>query len=208
MSVIVGDVNVVDALLFGGPSVTMREQIAQEHQSFIKSIDPSWGTALIQRTRDLFDSYNGAGVMQMVQNALNHVVAVSRPDAIFEFSKIEEFQTAQPVMQAYLMANPVARDMYHRNLCDGYSDTYVDPKPGVIGFGHDHYEHVMNGIVVLPKEKDGDVTWTNYSSAWATETSEMLNITKKAAMHNSWNALERLFAEGDRDPLSPWNAGL
>lgn len=210
MSYLTGGVNVVDALLFGGPSHETREAIAREHHQFIQNVDPSWGGQLIQRTKELYDRYNGAHVIGMVQNALNNVASISRPDMVFEFKEISDFQTAQPVMQAYLMANPVARKLYHANQCDGYSDTYIDPAPGIIGFGHDPYAHVMNGVIQLPAANDetGDLHFTNFSSAWQTADSEMLNIHQKASVINSWAVLERLFEEGDRDPTSPWGAGL
>lgn len=207
------DVNCIDAVLFGAPTASMRDRIASEHNAFIQSIDPGWGGALIERTKNLFNAYNSSGVLQMVQNALNQVVAISKPDVVFQFSKLSEFQTAQPVMQAYLMANPYVRDMYHRNLCDGYSDTYVDPRPGVIGFGHQQFEQVMNGVVVLDKADDDDGHWVNYSGAWTTEDQEALPLAQKAAVLNSWFAIERCFKAGDAgestpDPTSPWGASL
>lgn len=206
---IYGDsINTIDAMLGFGMSAGMRETIVQEHQTFINKIDPQWGGDLIDRTRVLFDSFNGSGVMHMVQQALNHVSAISRPDAVFEFKSVEEFNTAQPVMMTYIMANPTVRKMYHARSCDGYSDVYVDPCPDVIGRGHSHYEHVMNGVIEFSKDAVNEGTFSNFSSAWASEGSEMLDISKKASMINTWSVNDRLFEEGDVDPTSQFGSSL
>lgn len=206
--IITDSVNVIDALLFGGTTQQTREAIAQEHQAFIQTVDPVWGSALISRTQELFHKYSGAHVVEMVQTALNNISSISRPDVVAQLTTIDQLQTALPLMQSYIMANPVIRQAYHRSLCDGYSDTYVDPSPGIVGFGHEAYEHAMNGIIVVPQEKDADVQYANYARAWETETSEILNLAQKASIQNTWRALERIFEEGDRDPVSPWNASL
>ena len=206
--IITDSVNVIDALLFGGTSQQTREAIAQEHQAFVQSVDPVWGATLIDRTRQLYNNYSGAHVVQMVQTALNNIHSISRPDVVVELSSIDQLQTALPVMQSYVMANPVIRKAYHQNLCDGYSDTYTDLSPGTIGFGHEAYEHAMNGVIEMPTKDDGNVVYSNFARAWESETSEILNLAQKASIQNTWRLVERLYEEGDRDPVSPWNASL
>lgn len=207
--VIRGDVNVMGAVLFGGASQALREHLRRENQELLATATPSWGQRAVERAKFLYESYNGAAAIQMVQTALNQVNSISQPDDIYEFRTIEQFQTAQSKMQNYILANPVVRERYHKGLCDGYSDTHVDERPGVIGLGHPAYEQVMNGIVQFEGEgKDVSATYTNYSGAWLTAESEVLSAHQKAAVLNTWSHLERIFAEEDRDPTSPWNGSL
>lgn len=206
MASIVGDVNVMTSLLFGGTSSGMQDVIRREHEQFSLNLNPAWSPTMVQRTNFMYDAFNGHQAMQQVQNALNQVNSATMADVVYQFRTIEQFQTAQPLMQEYIMANPVIRKAYHAQQCDGYSDTYVDPAPGVIGFGHRQYEEVMEGVVIL--DEDDKSHYANYSDAWISETAYALSIEKKAALLNSFSVLERLFAEGDRDPVSPWGSAL
>ena len=45
------------------------------------------------------------------------------------------------------MAQPDIRSLYHKGHCDGYSDTYVDMEPGLVGEQHYDYRRVMDGVV-------------------------------------------------------------
>lgn len=203
--VINGDVNVIGAMLFGGNSPALREHLRRENEELMLTATPTWGAKAFERAQFLYDAYNGAVAVQKVHNALNNLAAISQPDRIYEFRTIEQFQTAQPMMQNLLMGNPYVRDFYHRGLCDGWSESYKDDAPGRIGFGHKAYEQVMNGIVQF----DGETaTYANYSGAWVSADNEALTAHEKCAMLNSWSHLERLFKEGEADPTSPWGGSL
>lgn len=206
MSSISGDVNVINTLLFGGPSPAMREQIHQEHQAFVQNAPPTLSARIIERTHQMYQAFNGSAAMQMVSNALSNVKAAVAPDIIYTFRTTEQLQSAQPTMQSYIMANRVVRQAYHRHEVDGYSDTYTDLAPGVIGQGHQPYEHVMDGVIEM--NEDGTGSYTNFVNARNEDGVPLLSVYEKAAVLNTWKLLERAFEEGDRDPTSPWNDPL
>ena len=204
---ILGDVNVMTSMLFGSPSSAIRDMMRRDHEDFMARAPKGWGDRFVQRSNQLFESFNGAAAMQLVQNALSHVKSAALPDMVYEFRSISQFQTAQRVMQEYIMANPLVRARYHAQLCDGYSDTYVDPAPGVIGFGHRAYEQVMDGVFEL-SDKPDESQYTSYSGAWINETAQALDVSQRAAILNSYAVIDKIFADEDRDPTSPWNASL
>ena len=206
MSVIDGDVNVMGAMLFGSPSPAMREHLREQHANFIATASPSVSQFVINKVNNVFEAFNSNAAVQRVQNALSNVKAVMMPDAIYRFTELSQLQTAQPMMQAYIMANPVVREAYHAQLCDGYSDTYVDDRPGIIGFGHQPYEHVMSGVVV--GDDKGNYTATHYARAWASEDQQVIDVHQRSALLSTWRSLERAFEEQGRDPTSPWDTSL
>lgn len=222
MNPIQGDVNVVNHLLFGGSSRAMSQLIENNTLAHLAQISQNWGERMVQRTQEIFNNYHGIEVKRMVQAAVNQIKTISRPDVVMQLNTLEDFQTAKPVMQSYVMAEPYTRDMYHRNLCDGYSDTYEDPSPGIIGLGHKAYEHVMDGVLMGTPEKwngrvlgvkdphaEGvDVTRVNYTGAYNEDGELALSIMDKAAVLNTWRNLRMHFEAGEDDPVNPWGGSL
>lgn len=99
-------------------------------------------------------------LMRRVRAMTRELPEMAHPNIIRVIRDIDGVQNAQPVMQRYIMANPSVRKLYHRQLCDGYSDSYVDLEPGVIGDDHYDYRRVMEGIVVmLPIPGSQETTW-------------------------------------------------
>lgn len=204
---ITGDDSVVDALLFGVPSAANQGFIRNEINRFANSAVGEFGTMMAGKMRNLYESFHSSAAMNMMQAALNQARALVMPDTIYRFNRIEDFQIAQPQMQTYIMANPIARALYHAQQCDGYSDSYVDQYPGKIGANHVHYQQVTNGQVA--EEGPEGITWTNYSGAFDAASGELvLRDAQQHAVRASWRELERLIAMGEYDPTSPWNTRL
>lgn len=111
-------------------------------------------------------------------------------------------QTAMPVMQHYLMANPVVRQQYHNGILDGYSETYVDHFPDRIGQNHLVYRQVMNGAVVMDEDK---AFIRNYYEA---DEVEKLGISDRITIRMSWEAMNRELDKRDEDPTSIYCASL
>jgi len=80
------------------------------------------------------------------------------PNTIVALEDLHMLQSAKPIMQQYIMAQPDLRAIYHRQLCDGYSETYVDDEPGKIGDDHYYFRRVTHGLIQDVKD-DPDKTW-------------------------------------------------
>ncbi len=206
MSVITGDSSVVDALLFGMPTPATTAYIKREFDRFSNSAVGDFGRKLVAEARVLYDRFNSSSAITMMQAALNQTRSFTMADTIYHFQRMEDFQIAQPMMQTFIMANPVVRQLYHEQRCDGYSDSYVDKYPGKIGENHPHWQMVNNGRVV----DDGDegISWTNYSGAFNEDGDLHLHTVQAHTMLATWRALEELIAKGEFDPTNPWNGKL
>ncbi len=206
MSVITGDSSVVDALLFGLPTQATSEFVQREFDRFANSAIGDFGKQLVTQARSLYERFTNSSVVSMMQAALNQTRAIAMPDTIYRFDRMEDFQIAQPMMQTFIMANPVVRQLYHEQRCDGYSDSYVDQHPGKIGENHVHWQMVNNGRVV--DEGDNGISWTNYSGAFNDNGGLHLHSIQAHTILATWRGLEELIAKGEFDPTSPWNGKL
>ncbi len=111
-------------------------------------------------------------------------------------------QAATPVMQHFLMANPVIRREYHAGILDGYSDSYVDSFPDRCGVNHPVYRQVMNGAIV---HEDDKVLIRNF---YESDGAEKLSISDRVMVRLSWEAMNRELDKRDEDPTSIWCASL
>ena len=100
------------------------------------------------------ESLIGERAILLAKASLARVNNIFVQNDIHYIGSMEEIQNAPLIMQRYIMAMPELRQLYHNQLCDGYSNTYVDNNPGDIGETHYDYRRVMNGIVVSDEYED------------------------------------------------------
>lgn len=118
----------------------------------LNQIGQQFLTAAVDTYKHLADG----SLTMAVRRVTRHLSTLAHPNMIVELQDIDSIRRAQPIMQRYIMAQPDIRGIYHRQLCDGYSDTYIDTQPGLIGDDHYDYRRVMNGILQPdPEVKDG-----------------------------------------------------
>ena len=118
----------------------------------LNQIGQQFLTAAVDTYKHLADG----SLTMAARRVARHLSTLAHPNMIVELQDIDSIRRAQPIMQRYIMAQPDIRSIYHRQLCDGYSDTYVDTQPGLIGDDHYDYRRVMNGILQPdPEVKDG-----------------------------------------------------
>lgn len=129
-----------------------------------------------------------------------------RDDVIQPLYDIGQFQTAGPVMQRWIMAEPTVRQLYHEQGCDGYSGTYVDMAPHAVGETHYDYRRVMDGVVVTD-EQTGQWHADSYLEPLY-EGDRDLMPDEQADIQIAWRHLKRHLRDGTDDPVSPWNGEL
>lgn len=105
------------------------------------------GMVFRQKAEELYNRLNDPALEARARAFYRKAKGLCHPNAIIAFDTIPQIQAAKPLMQRYIMAEPEIRDLYHRQLCDGYSDSYVDYEPGKIGEDHYDWRRVMNGII-------------------------------------------------------------
>ena len=123
-------------------------------------------------------------LMQKVRSISRKVKGLNHPNQITHLENIDDLRSAKPVMARYIMAMPELRRLYHKQLCDGYSDAYVDNEPGLVEREHYDYRRVTHGMVTEQNE-------TNWSSTMYIEDLHSgdrdLHFDEKSMIMDAWD---------------------
>lgn len=129
-------------------------------------------------------------------HSLNDVGVTVANNYIVPLVTFEEFQTANPTMQRWVMASPEIKSLYLKQNIDGYSDTYVN----VFGEGekeHDYnYRRVMSGALVDIDEHTSRVSI--YEDELYPGDRE-LDYHEKIIVRSTWDNIRLLMSESDFD---------
>lgn len=118
------------------------------------------GRQYAQRAEETWKQLYDPTLMRQARSMMRRVGGILHPNSITYLEDVRALQTAKPIMQRYIMALPELRKIYHRQMCDGFSDSYVDLEPKAIGEAHYDYRRVMDGMVVMTDLPDGKTGWT------------------------------------------------
>jgi hypothetical protein len=163
------------------------------------------GQAFANRARELHDQYYNSNVAHIARAALRASQNLFMPNSVMMYQNIGQLQQAGTTMQRWIMANPIVRQAYHAQQCDGYSNSYVDMHPGKIGEDHYDYRRVMDGVVQESDEHD----WV--AKFYMDDTLEGdvdLSHNQKVDILSTWDIANLMMAKAGEDPTSPWNGKL
>lgn len=202
MVVIEGDLNTWDALAYGEKNPVNLDYLRNQLSNIPQALN-DFTNNFYSEARDLFEKYNGSAAQRLIKSVTRSVQSLFRVDTIHSMFELGEIQNANIVMQRWNMANPVVRELYHNQKCDGYSDTYVDMEPNAIKETHYDYRRVMDGVVV---DSDDDWVVKFYPDEIKTGDKE-LDHTDKMIILETWQIIEMFVKAGD-DPTSPYGSKL
>jgi len=143
----------MNAMLFHTAAEETQNWLAAQYQQARQSMTDMGRTMLdaaAKVSQQLFDP----NLMLKARSVMRKLGGLFHPNTILSLHSVEDVQKAQPIMQRYIMAMPEIRQRYHQQRLDGYSDSYVDHQPGVVGFGHYDYHRVMEGVVQTYEKED------------------------------------------------------
>lgn len=207
MQIVYGGGEAFTAAIVGSQNPVNRQYFLSQLEQAKSHIGDSFGSlgaSFISGMQRMYDTFNSSRAIELTKAALNQITGVFQADVIRTISDISHFQIATPIMQRYIMANPIVRQMYHDQRLDGYSDTYVDTDPGVVGEKHYDYRRVMSGIMV---PEGTDLYYTSYIEQLRDEQDE-LTAGDQFRILDTWANIENLILSGGKDPTSPWNADM
>jgi hypothetical protein len=157
-----------------------------------------------QDVQSLYDKFNSSEAMRLMRSAMKSAASLFNDNIIRPLTSTDELQNASIQMQRWVMANPVIRQMYHNQECDGYSDTYVDMEPGKIGEAHYDYRRVMDGIVVCDEDQE---SFTQYFEDLH-EGDRDLILSEQSDILTTWSFMEAMVKALKDDPTSQYGGQL
>lgn len=161
------------------------------------------GKRFVEKAKETYELLNNSDIIRKAKNVLRGISSLTKPNQIIAIHDIDGFQTASPVMQRYIMAEPSIRNLYHKQRCDGYSDLYVDLYPDDIKDKHYDYQKVMNGMIIDEKDNEGNDSWVARQYYYdLTPEDRELEITEKADILYTWE-IAKAFMQVYEDITDP-----
>ena len=176
-----------------------RAYIEQQFSMLPQINDPSV-KLMFDRCMALYNSYNDQNLIQYTLNTMGDAAARNAGVAVYFTDNLSVMRAMQNTMQRYMMANPVVRNLYHKQRCDGYSGSYVDNDYGVSGENHDEYRAINNGIV---KETEDGWQYVNYMDVYDENGNEKLSASDKFKILSVWDVANAFINAGE-DPTDKY----
>ena len=176
--------------MFRGAAASLANIIPQQYSDMLQTIQQRVEYVNSDRLRDL-----GASLVARVGS-------LWKGDSIRALENEHDLACAPISMQRWIMAQPTVRKVYHKQKCDGYSDTYVDIHPGVVGNDHVDYRNVVHGVIMDTDEYDDYVTV--YHSDMDQDGYADLTMANKADILTTWKEVECAIKRNNVDPTSPF----
>ena len=124
------------------------ETISQQFSGYVDNFTQEFFT----RARNLYEQAINSEVANSARASLRRVAQFMHPNSVIPIDDLPGLQAASPVMQRYLLADPIVRPYLFDQRIDGYSDTYQNIHGRVCGEQHYDYRRVANGIAWTPQE--------------------------------------------------------
>jgi hypothetical protein len=203
IQVSVGGADEFNALVYGQKHPGTIQFLENQVSNFSNTLTEA-GKSFFSNMRNVYEQFNGENAMRLAKAAVRKAGSLFQRDEIRDIWELGEMQQAPLTMQRFIMANPKARERFHNQLLDGYSDTYVDIYPDKIGTNHYDFRRATTGMVMDDEENDW-VCRTFVDDL--VEGDRELSFTEKKEIANTWDAVEFLL-DGLYDPTSTFNSKL
>lgn len=207
MQVFEGGTTTVDTLLFGVPNQNVINYVTNEFNNFISMIGDkgrSFYDSAINKIDDLIngDVINKAkAILKSATDVLSHI------DIVKFTNKLEEFQTATPYMQRWLMAEESMYDMFKSQRCVAFqvddNTSWLDNDPGVEGrFRYDSML-INTGMVNFNNDdKSFSVTEFELHDEMQLRNESPLTFSEKATILDMHSWVKYYISQG-KDPSDP-----
>ncbi len=190
--------------LFGTLSQNTVNYLQNQIQS-LANAGTEYGRAVYERSMAVFNAVNSDEANQLAEAVLSQVESLMGMDIIEPLLTVPLLQSAKPIMQGWIMTDPIMRKAWYDGKIEGYSDTYQDDQPGAIGHEHEAYRYLMNGVFVEHETQ----AWQYSLYADRDHNKDtMLSIRKLADIVQTQEAARMALEDGELDPTSQYGASL
>lgn len=158
------------------------------------------------RAETLLDRYDASAAFRMTRAVARKMANCWNADVIAPLQNIGEIQHSKITMQRWIMAEPTVRTAYHRNTCDGFSDSYIDIQPTEVGAGHYDYRRATNAVFFNAGNNKPLESVTYYETLKPDDRA--LHALEQADILFTWRSVKEHMDAGGEDPTSVYNAML
>ena len=203
MQIIYGGAEAWDALAYGQQNPVNLNYFQNQIQNFSNTLTDI-GKQFHADAASIYERFNGSEAMQALRNVTKMAKTLFQPNIVTAITTVENLQIAPLIMQRWIMACPDVRTVYHEQRCDGFSDTYIDTYPKMIGDNHYDYRRVMDGVI-----KEDEEGWSvKFYPDELIEGDRELLFDEKVDILSTWDSLKYFMQAGQKDPTNPYGGSL
>jgi hypothetical protein len=202
MSGYASGVDIID-IFAGGHLDQQSSGWLQEQSQFMSTGLSHTAQQFFEQARNMYQVISQTDALQVIRNVKAKVGSLWGND-VFAATTLPQIQTANPVMQRWIMALPELRTMYLNQEVEGYGDSYQNFHGHAVGADHYDWRQVMTDVVVVKPNEWG---YTNYCEP-TSPGEKPLTLHEKVDILATWNAVKHYLDEADEDPTSTCGAKL
>lgn len=194
--------------IFGGGALdqSARSWLEQKREE-IRQIIPAAATDFFDKARSMYNIISESSALQMLRNLRGREDHAWQPDVIHALYTLSQIQSAQPVMQRWVMAHPALRRKYLDQEVEGYSETYENLQGETVGIEQYDYRRATNGVLLTPAGEDERFHLRQFFELLP-EGERELTVWEKFDIMDVWDRLTDILDQGEDDPTSPYGAKL
>lgn len=167
----------------------------QNLMSTVSATTASW----FNKAKSFYQTITEVDANQALRNLTAKVDQSWKGNNVHLCHNLQQVQSANPVLQRYLMAEPQLRQLYLDQSCEGFAGSYINFQGDAIGVNQYDYRRVTDGMLMV---KEDHVQWNDFYEQIPDNDKE-LELYEKADMIRNWNLVNIALDAGEMDPSSP-----
>lgn len=187
-----------DALIYKPPPPSLMEYLSNSMRNVMDNASVL-GNRFVSMVSNMYNKHHSEEARNaskmMLYNAGVHI-----DQNVIVPVKYEQLHLANQCMQNYILTQPTLADLYRKDMCYGYADTYMPIEIDTYGKDTLAYGQVMDGV--LQTDDETDECYFEYYSQDDECLGGELHTMDKLSILDTWDNVARMLEEGI-DPTDP-----
>lgn len=163
-----------------------------------------YSNTFMNKVHTLYNYYNSNEAIESAKLNVLQCESVIRNDVIYPIS-VENLGNANYTMQRYIMAHPMVTDLHSKNMCNGFSDTYIDSEDNDHIKDNHEYCEAMNGVIQF--DENGNGYFEQITSVGIDGKLEDIDLMDQVFIWETWDNVMESITLGI-DPTDPHKGNL
>lgn len=202
-----GGVDAFNASVYAQPSAQDISFFQNNISTFYSTLG-AMGQNFFNGVRDRMESVDFDTLKQYTSSVARRVSSFWESDNIRPLRNLADVQFPPNTMIRWQMANPDVRTLYHKGLCEGYGEKYIDLQPDAKGDDHHDFQMVMHGMEQY--DDNGDLFWMSYTENFdePENSIDLLSMDERVDIVESWYVTSKHLKAMKDDPTSQYSGML
>lgn len=199
-NIIQGGAEYADALIYKQPDESVLSYITNSMNNILQHTK-NLSQQFVNSMTSIYDRFNSDISRQTSKMFLNRVGS-SLDQMTLHYIRYEHLGLANLGMQPYILAQPELNNLFRKEMCYGYQDTYIPKQPNTYGEDLIEYKRVMDGVLQFEDNEEGLGFIKHYSQDDEKTHGKDLTTYDQFSIIDTWHNVSRMLAN-KLDPSDP-----